>query len=1663
MNALFTPNRPTRHSRQPSTRKQDNLDKILSSIRSGNCCRVLGPRFRCKSVLMREAATSLHQSGTHYVSYQSLSDVQADSGSSFFASLYAGIEKEFLFQNTEGLGPPDSAFEFQRALLGLVRKSDRNLALFVDDLEMAPPNRVAALLGALRAVFMTVIDQPGARFQAVVCGSLSFNQVALDNASRFESISDLVLVGDLDEEERFVLARTLCQEAGLTPMTAGLEALLEQTGGDRFLIERVSEICFDIIEQTGKARLTPKRVAEAVVMLLLLQWDWQVVEVLKQIESNPNLLSCALRILNQGEVHSAQLPIDMNETPTLLDLCGIFSRSGDHYRIKCELWSQLLYKHLTAAHVGGLYAIAGYWSESLKHFGQAMREGQPRIKSELFTATINAVHASENVLQAFGYLAQGLQAAYPGSGLGLYYRRGEILELVYPFERGGERGAIFLDDVRFSEAKALRGPDYSIISVDQHTRLLIPLRVGGVHTRPIGLASFNKFVPLASPYQQREETLQLVGLLRQAAQAIDAKGQFATLLDTAERRASKLNALNSILTRILHHPERPEETILRLVLAGVTSRWGLEFNRAVLFMPDENQQNLTCRLGVGHLTQKQAQADSETSFYQELDDLIDDLLAGRGQETPLHQKIAHLTVPLEPVQTNSLVESFRVREPLFSSRHRTLTEDLPQAFHQAIAPPREFALVPLNAVDHALGVLYVDNKFTKRTITDEHFELLQVFVNQAALILENVQALAVEKERTATLTELLQVEERVNDHITKSIQELLDEIVHSACRLIGADCAVLYPLRPDLAPQAYFYEIEHIAYSGTRQKITPTDKARSPDGMAAWVIREGLVHESNVKTASPSPYGRKMSDSPFISRENIQAFVGVRLGPIDEPVGILYVNWRSPRPLTEEELTFVKVYANFVAVTIPSARRYQQVEADLKRRTQELHGMSQVFYASLAFRSEEAVEEAIKQTLKTAWELTKAHYAHLIRNEPHGRWQVFWLTSSGKLQSNQLDAIQGISRRAFVEAASCLVVNAGPLGTRELSNRHHPDSRSGLAIPVKVTGHCQAVLYLESPEPYGLNIFYQEFLEHLVSRLAFTLEQAELYQALRRLLDISLQLTREPSLKVVLVSVVEQAMGALRAVDTITLYYVELESGRLVLGHMAGVHDESAVKRYPPYSRTVIDQVWKSDDPIFAENVARNRLLDGPFARREGIKSAAAFPLEAGEERVGCMFFNYRFDHSFDAGEKSVLNLFAQWAAFAILRATLYDEAERRRQRLETVARITPIISANLELDDVFRAVLSEVKQAVPRAQNACMVQLDEETQNLYISPANLEFYHVDEPPPQGPFQTSTSERRGISGRVIQTGQAAIVPDVHTDPDYISAIASTHSELCVPIRIDGKTQAALVLESDQLDAFTLDDKRLLEMLADHVAIAIQNVRQSELIRERELRERIAKLATGLIHDINSAVATIPDLVTEIEEKAQSGGDVNAPLVDLQKSAVVTGRISNRLRDFVITGQFNSELIRLEPLIQKAIDVARDLKPTHVSIQCQLEGLNPEIEADALWIELLVKNLILNAIDAIPPDQEGVVELTADVDPDNVFIHVADNGRGIAPENIARLFEPGYTTKEDRSRLHGIGLYHCLQVVQEHQGDLKVESKPGVGTTFTAILPLAPLLAVSGGE
>ncbi len=112
---------------------------------------------------------------------------------------------------------------------------------------------------------------------------------------------------------------------------------------------------------------------------------------------------------------------------------------------------------------------------------------------------------------------------------------------------------------------------------------------------------------------------------------------------------------------------------------------------------------------------------------------------------------------------------------------------------------------------------------------------------------------------------------------------------------------------------------------------------------------------------------------------------------------------------------------------------------------------------------------------------------------------------------------------------------------------------------------------------------------------------------------------------------------------------------------------------------------------------------------------------------------------------------------------------------------------------------------------------------------------------------------------------------------------------------------------------------------------------------------------------------------------------------------------------------------------------------------------PDIECLPSQINQIVMNLVVNAAHAIG-EQRGRITLRTGVADEEVWLEVADNGAGIARENLSRIFDPFFTTKPI-GKGTGLGLSLAYGIVQKHAGRIEVDSEPGRGTTFRITLPI----------
>ncbi|MGI8890522.1 MAG: sensor histidine kinase, partial [Chthoniobacterales bacterium] len=121
-----------------------------------------------------------------------------------------------------------------------------------------------------------------------------------------------------------------------------------------------------------------------------------------------------------------------------------------------------------------------------------------------------------------------------------------------------------------------------------------------------------------------------------------------------------------------------------------------------------------------------------------------------------------------------------------------------------------------------------------------------------------------------------------------------------------------------------------------------------------------------------------------------------------------------------------------------------------------------------------------------------------------------------------------------------------------------------------------------------------------------------------------------------------------------------------------------------------------------------------------------------------------------------------------------------------------------------------------------------------------------------------------------------------------------------------------------------------------------------------------------------------------------------------------------------------------------------LKEDATDDPCTLTG-------DSVQVTRAIQNVIINAMQA-SGDKKGSVEVNCIRKDFYVDVRIADTGHGISPEQVAKIFDPYFTTKQGKSGT-GLGLYITKKVVEDHNGSIKVDSTPDVGTTITIRLPL----------
>jgi two-component system NtrC family sensor kinase len=226
--------------------------------------------------------------------------------------------------------------------------------------------------------------------------------------------------------------------------------------------------------------------------------------------------------------------------------------------------------------------------------------------------------------------------------------------------------------------------------------------------------------------------------------------------------------------------------------------------------------------------------------------------------------------------------------------------------------------------------------------------------------------------------------------------------------------------------------------------------------------------------------------------------------------------------------------------------------------------------------------------------------------------------------------------------------------------------------------------------------------------------------------------------------------------------------------------------------------------------------------------------------------------------------------------------------------------------------------------------------------------------------------------------------------------------------------------------------------------------QEELVESEKLAA-VGKLAAGVAHELNNPLTGILTFSEALLDDVPEGSAMREDLEVIMRETFRCRQIVRDLLDFSRQARPNRQVLSVVPVLHKAIQLVNKQAAFHdIEFHLSLDDGDLRVLADHNQLQQVFLNLIINARDAM--DGKGVLRVVSrgDGDAHRVVVDVSDEGSGITPDIRHRIFEPFFSTKGTRG--NGLGLAAVAAIVEQHKGEISVESEVGEGSTFRIELP-----------
>jgi signal transduction histidine kinase len=536
----------------------------------------------------------------------------------------------------------------------------------------------------------------------------------------------------------------------------------------------------------------------------------------------------------------------------------------------------------------------------------------------------------------------------------------------------------------------------------------------------------------------------------------------------------------------------------------------------------------------------------------------------------------------------------------------------------------------------------------------------------------------------------------------------------------------------------------------------------------------------------------------------------------------------------------------------------------------------------------------------------------------------------------------------------------------------------------------------------------------------------------------------------------QMALGA----DSVMLWMVDSSTAELEAVEVISPKRRSLLRRRLPLAdqASLASRVARTGASEIVSHVPTANQTNGFLNVLLRAQALLAVPIVRGKTIQGVLVcIDSKNPTAYGPRDEAKAELLASQVAVALDNAYQHALQRRRVEELSALYQFAQSAHAGLSGHEIIRQLLPIVKERLKYTY--ATVWLRDETSGT------LRLVAGDAPPnePIRSVRPSTLAMRAfVSGHPTRAGLGWGDPESDAVPDR----AGVRSQLAVPMVLKRRVVGVVDLESRHANAYSLNEERLLVALANHAALAVDNLHLLEESRKVEALRELDRMKTELLstvsHELRTPLGSIKGYATTLlTHEGKLRREERREFLQIIDSEA--DRLRELIENLLEMSRLEAGVLRIDKEPARLAGIAREvarkmqLATSNHELVLDWPAEDPWVLADQKRIYQVMQNLMSNAVKYSP--DAGRITLSAGVGPRELTVSVADQGLGMPRTELDKIFERFHRVGGEVSRRiggTGLGLAICQGLIEAHGGRIWAESAgEGQGSTFRFTLPLLP--------